>query len=64
MIFSLTNSVRGIPVRTMDRPFIDDDREKRVVTADGQNVGRIHDVDDSATVDRHETDRLHYQPQR
>jgi hypothetical protein len=41
----------------MDRPFNDNDREKRVVTADGKNVGRIRDVDDDrATVERSEDD--------
>lgn len=41
----------------MVRPFNDDDREKRVVTSDGQNVGRIRDVDnDRATVERSDDD--------
>jgi hypothetical protein len=41
----------------MDRPFSDDDREKRVVTSDGRNVGRVRDVDtDRATVERSDDD--------
>ena len=37
----------------MDRPFNDDDREKRVVTSDGRTIGRVRDVDDDrARVDR------------
>lgn len=35
--------------------FTDDDREKEVVTAEGDRVGRIRDVDgDSATVEEDE----------
>lgn len=41
----------------MDRPFRDDDREKRIVTPEGHTVGRIRDVDeDRATVDRSDDD--------
>lgn len=37
----------------MDRPFNDDDREKRVVTSDGRTIGKVRDVDDDrARVDR------------
>lgn len=41
----------------MERPFNDDDREKRVVTSDGHNIGRVRDVDDDrATVERSDDD--------
>ncbi|WP_224269580.1 hypothetical protein [Haloprofundus salinisoli] len=37
----------------MVRDFTDDDRNKRVVTAEGTEVGTIHEVNgDRATVDR------------
>ncbi len=37
----------------MDRPFRDDDRQRRVVTNEGHNVGTVREVDeDRATVDR------------
>ena len=40
----------------MARQFSDDDRDKEVVTSDGDRVGRIRDVDgDSATVDEDES---------
>lgn len=41
----------------MDRQFSDDDRQKRVVTADGQRIGRVRDVDeDRATVEHSDDD--------
>jgi len=41
----------------MDRPFNDDDRESRVVTSDGQRIGRVREVDnDRATVERSSDD--------
>lgn len=41
----------------MDRDFNDDDRQKRVVTSDGQRIGRVRDVDnDRATVERSDDD--------
>ncbi|KTG09990.1 hypothetical protein AUR64_10310 [Haloprofundus marisrubri] len=41
----------------MVRDFTDDDRNKRVVTAEGNEVGTIRDVNgDRATVDRNDDD--------
>jgi hypothetical protein len=41
----------------MDRSFSDEDRKKRVVTADGQTIGTVREVEeDRATVDRTEGD--------
>lgn len=41
----------------MERPFQDDDRDKRVVTADGHNIGRVGEVhEDRATIERREDD--------
>lgn len=41
----------------MDRAFRDDDREKRVVTSDGNTIGRVRDVDeDRATIERTDDD--------
>lgn len=41
----------------MDRKFRDDDRDKRVVTPDGRNVGRVRDIEeDRATVERTDDD--------
>ncbi|MDS0300603.1 hypothetical protein NDI76_17780 [Halogeometricum sp. S1BR25-6] len=42
----------------MERPFSDDDRDKDVVTSEGDRVGRVRDVDgdgDSATVEADES---------
>lgn len=41
----------------MARPFTDDDRDKRVVTSEGDRIGRVTDVnDDRATVRRDSDD--------
>lgn len=41
----------------MDRAFRDDDRDKRVVTSDGRNIGRVRDVkEDRATIERTDDD--------
>lgn len=41
----------------MARPFTDDDRDKRVVTDEGDRIGRVTDVnDDRATVRRDSDD--------
>lgn len=43
----------------MERPFTDEDRKKRVVTADGQQIGRVRDTDDDrATVERSDDESL------
>ncbi|SEO91218.1 hypothetical protein SAMN04487948_107120 [Halogranum amylolyticum] len=43
----------------MARNFTDDDRNKPVVTADGDRIGTINDVnDDHATIDREENESL------
>ncbi|ELZ28092.1 hypothetical protein C474_16364 [Halogeometricum pallidum JCM 14848] len=42
----------------MTRPFSDDDRDKEVLTAEGDRIGRVHDVDgdgNSATVEADES---------
>lgn len=41
----------------MDRAFRDDDREKRVVTSNGDNIGRVRDIEgDRATIERGDDD--------
>jgi hypothetical protein len=41
----------------MERKFNDSDRKKRVVTAEGRDIGRVRDVDDErATVERSDDD--------
>lgn len=41
----------------MDRDFNDEDRQKRVVTSDGQRIGRVRDVEnDRATVEHSDDD--------
>lgn len=43
----------------MERQFNDGDREKRIVTSDGQNIGRVSDVHDGrATVEHSDDDSL------
>lgn len=43
----------------MERDFRDDDREKRVVTHEGDTVGTVRDVEaDRATVDRDDDESL------
>ncbi len=41
----------------MDRPFNNEDRQRRVVTADGQRIGNVRDVNnDRATIEHSDDD--------
>ncbi len=65
LVIHVLNDMKNSPVNTcskrklvaMERVFNDSDRKKGVVTSDGQNVGRVRDVDgDRATVERSDDD--------